>query len=250
MRENQNFFQIYLSEDEAKELPEPLLSVSRIARQRFSNFDYICWTGLMLRDFISTYYPQDVLNAYDKLRPFAYKADLGRYCLIYKYGGWYADVTLKIEKNVLLGNEVDLFFFYDFGEGLPAPGRCSHECQNSFFYAKASHHLLAECIEGVVKNCRDSFYGGSSTSPTGPELFGRKLCQHVPNSRSLHGHFMPLTPFHQQRNLSYVAPSGDIIAQHKSTWHPSKPRGGDLESLGLSGTNNYNDLWRQKAIYL
>jgi hypothetical protein len=44
------------------------------------------------RAFIENEYPPDVLRAYDRLIPTAFKADLWRYCVLYKYGGVYLDV--------------------------------------------------------------------------------------------------------------------------------------------------------------
>ena len=44
------------------------------------------------REFIAREYPPDVLMAYDLLIPTAFKADLWRYCVLYKYGGVYLDV--------------------------------------------------------------------------------------------------------------------------------------------------------------
>jgi hypothetical protein len=47
------------------------------------------------RAFIEREYPPDVLMAYDRLIPTAFKADLWRYCVLYKYGGAYLDVKYK-----------------------------------------------------------------------------------------------------------------------------------------------------------
>ena len=46
------------------------------------------------REFIAREYPPDVLMAYDRLIPTAFKADLWRYCVLYKYGGVYLDAKL------------------------------------------------------------------------------------------------------------------------------------------------------------
>ena len=46
------------------------------------------------RAFIMNQYPPDVLMAYDRLIPTAFKADLWRYCVLYKYGGVYLDIKL------------------------------------------------------------------------------------------------------------------------------------------------------------
>ena len=44
------------------------------------------------RAFIAREFPDDVLYAYDRLIPTAFKADLWRYCVLYKYGGVYLDI--------------------------------------------------------------------------------------------------------------------------------------------------------------
>ena len=41
-----------------------------------------------------------------------------------------------------------------------------------------------------------------------------------------------------------VLPDGTIVAYHKHSG------GGDLESLGAEGTNNYNKLWHKRAVYI
>jgi len=55
---------------------------------------------------------------------------------------------------------------------------------------------------------------------------------------------MELTPMHRKSNKAMVLPDGTIFAYNKPT------AGGDLESLGAKGTNNYNQFWHQKSIYL
>ena len=47
-----------------------------------------------LRCFINLRFDKEVIKAYDNLRPLAYKADLGRYCLLYENGGLYADLSV------------------------------------------------------------------------------------------------------------------------------------------------------------
>jgi mannosyltransferase OCH1-like enzyme len=54
------------------------------------------------REFIKNNFEEDVLNAYDKLVPCAYKCDLWRYCVLYITGGVYLDIKYNIflrEKN-------------------------------------------------------------------------------------------------------------------------------------------------------
>ena len=47
------------------------------------------------RDFIKNNFESEILLTYDKLIPGAYKADLFRYCILYKNGGIYSDLTQR-----------------------------------------------------------------------------------------------------------------------------------------------------------
>ena len=47
------------------------------------------------REFIRTHFKPDVLDAYDRLIPGAYKADLWRYCILFIKGGIYLDIKYR-----------------------------------------------------------------------------------------------------------------------------------------------------------
>ena len=208
--------------------------------------------GVAIREFLSKSFGVEVLNAYDSLRPMAYKADLARYCLLYRYGGWYADISLKIVSPLLetLSSGSDLCFFRDYGEGLPSPRVNAFDCQNSLFFAPASHVALEKSIVQVIQNVKKKYYGFNSTSPTGPTMFGGVLASFSGNLVRQIGSFLPLTQSMKKKNLAYVLEDGEIVAWHKSAWHCSSPRGGDLSWIGVPGTNNYNEIWRKREVYL
>jgi hypothetical protein len=168
---------------------------------------------------------------------------------VHHFGGWYADITLKFTSGVAFENSIEFIYFYDYGDGLPSPFRTGHDCMNAFFYAAAGSAILSDAIEMVLRNCHERNYGISSLCPTGPTLFGRAVAMHAPEYNQLFGHFMPLTPFHPNRNKSFVAPDGSIIARHKSAWHSNHPGPGDLSAFGAPGTNSYFHLWRQRQVY-
>ena len=101
METNKNFFQIILSTNVEQDLRlPPLLEEASLHSQGcLPGFSYKRWNNDSLRELIKTYFSKDVVDAYDSLVPLAYKSDLGRYCLLYQYGGWYADISLKIVNN-------------------------------------------------------------------------------------------------------------------------------------------------------
>lgn len=252
MQANKNFFQIILSANQEQDdsLPDLLEEVSQISQGCLSGFSYKRWNNQSLRDFISTNFSGDVLDAYDLLKPLAYKADLGRLCLLHEFGGWYADISLKIISPLLSQVPVQgLGFFRDYGAGIPSPMANTFDVMNSLFCAEAGHPALKRCIDQIVVNVNRKYYGFTSVSPTGPRLLGRVLAGFDLGAVRQIGHFMPLTQGFKQRNLAYVSNSGVIYAWHKNAWHPERPAGGDLASVGLKDTNNYNEMWRNRKAY-
>ena len=115
-RLNYNLFQIYLS-DKQPDLPESLKGVQEQFQQVFREYDYCYYNFETLRSFICQNYPHQVIAAYDSLKPYAYKSDLGRYCLLYKYGGWYAYISLKPLLSCGVTENTQLIYFYDHGAG-------------------------------------------------------------------------------------------------------------------------------------
>ena len=75
-----------------KDLP-PLMrnAVNKIIRMN-PRFNYKLFDDNDCRNFIKDNFNEDVLNAFDTLIPGAYKADLWRYCILYKNGGVYLDI--------------------------------------------------------------------------------------------------------------------------------------------------------------
>ena len=54
----------------------------------------------MVEDFLRKEYEKDIINAFNKLKPKAFKKDLASYCIAYKFGGWFSDITIKFIKNI------------------------------------------------------------------------------------------------------------------------------------------------------
>lgn len=61
-----------------------------------SGWDYRFYSDEDAQNFLSTHFPSEVREAYDALRPGAFKADLFRYCALLIHGGVYADVDIML----------------------------------------------------------------------------------------------------------------------------------------------------------
>jgi len=93
-----NIFQTWYTLDLPPKMKE---NVERLKQQN-PEFTHYLYNDAMCRDFIRKHFDEDVLWAFDKLKPGAYKADLWRYCVLYIHGGIYLDIKYKCINNFKL----------------------------------------------------------------------------------------------------------------------------------------------------
>jgi mannosyltransferase OCH1-like enzyme len=230
--------QIYLS-DESNELSHFLQHATGTVRAAFPNASHTIYTKETLRQFIEDNYGEEVLWAYDQLRPYSYKADLGRFCLLNKLGGWYFDIAARCINPVEVGPRIKFLAFREIQRYCFT----SWGCATTVLYSQPENKALQIAIEMIVANCVQQYYGITPLCPTGPTLLGKALASHGSDADFVYGDCLELTPSHQQKNKAFVLPDGTIMA-----W--SKPaNGGDLISLGAKGVNNYNELWTARQVY-
>jgi hypothetical protein len=231
--------QIFLSDQPVALLSPALELASDSVRAGFPAAHYRRYDEAAVQGFLRAHFDPDVRAAYDRLEPYAYKADLARYCILYVHGGWYFDLGVRLLTRPQLAPDTELLAFRDVQRN----SGTSWACAIGFIHARPRHPVLRLAIERVVRNVATSYYGITPLCPTGPTVFGHALADAGADSRSVLGDLMPLTPFHPERNLAYVMPDGEIVAFGK------RAPGGNLAALGASGVNNYNDLWRRRCVY-
>lgn len=239
--------QIFIS-NENHSLPPLLESASETARANLPESKYKLYMLDELREFILANFDEEVIIAFDSLRPYSYKADLAKYCLAWKIGGWYIDTSILLVKSLNpLPDNVEMVFFYDNGAGF-VPNRIGYGVQASFFFARPFNPVFKIAIDLVVEHCKKEYYGVSPICPTGPAVFGRAIAHSGIKDTYAVGDFMPLTPNYRNKNKSYVMFDGAIVALHKDAWFPNA-KAGELESFGAKGTNNYVDMWNNRRVY-
>ena len=118
--------------------------------------------------FIEKNFDKDVLVAYKKLKPGAFKADLFRYCILYKKGGVYGDLNQEYlvsldelvdrEKDKLVFSRDSYFFLKGYGIDI------------SFMAAVKELDLFEKCINQIVENVKKKLYTISALGVTGPWL--------------------------------------------------------------------------------
>jgi mannosyltransferase OCH1-like enzyme len=116
------------------------------------------------REFIKTHFNPDVLAAYDGLIPNAYKADLWRYCILYINGGIYMDIKYRC---------VNGFKFISLTEEEHFVRDRPEDCiYNALIVTLPKNEILLKCINQIVENVKNKYYGENPLHPTGPVLLG------------------------------------------------------------------------------
>jgi hypothetical protein len=237
MKTVENIHQILISdlEDVTTHVPLAATSVKKYFDPK--QYKYTLWTKESIRNFIGDNFDGEVLSAYDKLKPYAYKADLARYCIVYVLGGWYIDINIKMVAVPPDPGSFDMCLIRDYNNGTRmAPWQLA----NGFFYAKPKHPALLNAINMVVQHTKDLFYGKRTLSVTGPELFGAAVASvgwdSESNTNYLVGDFTD-SPGLSRKQFVF---NNKTIALHKQSL------GGEV---GVKGTNNYVEMWHNRDIY-
>ncbi len=230
------------------ELPPMIAENVRSARNLHRAAQYRLWDGNSLRQMIRQHYEGEVLEAFELLRPYAYKADLARYCLLYLYGGIYVDLGIRLINPIkpAVGTQLAVFKEIDL---LEAPWNW-RTAQVGVIWAKPGQREFRIAIDSVVDHCRRKYYGTTPLDPTGPGLFGQALVaanaernQQDGQREPWIGIVHPLTPGKQNANRCYIAPDHSLVAVK------TKFVGADLTHLGAVGTNNYDNYWHARSVY-
>lgn len=121
------------------------------------------------RTFIKENFDKEVLDAYDKLKPLAFKADLWRYCVLYKNGGVYLDIKYHCENGFKLINVINTeLLVKEFWNGKFV----ENVVNNGFMIYEPNNHVLEKIIKRICWNVQNKYYSDKCSGQTGPSLLG------------------------------------------------------------------------------
>jgi mannosyltransferase OCH1-like enzyme len=156
-----------------KDLPPSMQkNVDNLKRQN-PEFSYQLYDDNDCREFIRMNFASDVLHAYDTMIPGAYKADLWRYCVLYKNGGMYIDIKLCSVNGFKLIELCEAeHYVLDRVEAFSISANIK-PIYNAVMVCKKNNPFLLEAIYKVVQNVKSRYYGFNALYPTGPGM----LCE-------------------------------------------------------------------------
>ena len=247
--------------------PKMSACVDKLKRDN-PEFEHHLYDDASCRMFIKENYDKSVLNAYDQLVPGAYKADLWRYCVLYKTGGIYLDIKFQCEPGFLLiefTKDSDTFVLDRPYGDLSTPLEINLSILNSpSFYENLSKYtdgtwenkqiglynaviasspnnpVLYECIQQIVKNVASKKYGYNALYPTGPGLLGEI---YFGTKKGYQEKIKQIKYFNSINGTYIINKKGKVLSQYpeyraEQTMYSKK-----------GAIFYYSDLWFKKNIY-
>ncbi len=219
-----------------KLLPIYMKKNSQLLQKQNPQFEYYLFDDEDCLEFIHEYFDVSVENAFKKLIPGAYKADLWRYCVLYIHGGIYLDIKMKCVGDFRLIELTKQEHYVKDRDNVEyyMPGH--YGIYNAMMIQKPKNPLMMDCIKKIVKNVDQQEYGFGFLYPTGPGLLG-KLYE---EKKDIY-HLTEIDLFHEEYK-EVISYKGRIIMEHYPEYRK--------EQLIHQNDLHYASLWDKNSIYL
>jgi mannosyltransferase OCH1-like enzyme len=222
--------QIWIADDNAE--PSDFIKNQMFkVKQKYNDYEYKLWSNNDIIDFISKHFDKDVLNAYNKVKAYAFKADLARYCILYIKGGFYIDSALKPL------TKIDFIEPLVIARGIPGELTTNNKPileNNLIICNQINHNFLNLTIKKCVININNEYYHKHPLEVTGPML----LASINDNTDITFLHVK------EYRNIKTTYVNDQPFMKHKH--HRTQA---SLLKMNCIGTNNYEKMWFEKKIY-
>lgn len=214
-----------------KKLPPKMAQAILYIKKTNPRFKYYLFDDNECREFIKTHFDETVLNAFDRLIPGAYKADLWRYCVLYVHGGIYMDMKYYPINNFKL---VNLLMKEHWVLDCDRKG-----VYNALMVCKPKNEILLKAINQIVENVKVRFYGNCFLEPTGPKLLAKYFTEEEKRAFDMR-HTLSGTRIHDMNK--YIMFNGKKIMQCYSGYTSDREL--------YSPKKHYGILWKERNIYL
>ena len=216
-----------------KDLPPKMQECVQKLKELNPEFEHHLFDDNDCADFIKNNFDKDVYDAYNSLIPRAYKADLWRYCILYKRGGIYLDIKFY---NVNGFKFIDLTDKEYYVRDIESSGG---GVINGLLISKSNNPRLLYCINKIVKNVKNKYYGDNALIVTGPNLLKETFSENELENMTffLGDHGCPTQMCFYKGDQTKVKP---IIAMYKE-YRDEQNKNNDLP--------NYFDLWKDRNVY-
>ena len=210
-----------------KKLPPKMFESVNLIKNLNPRFNYQLFDDDDCREFIKNNFEERVLHAFDSLIPGAYKADLWRYCILYKNGGIYLDIKYRPLNNFrfITMTEKEHWVLDADKNGI----------YNALMVCRPENEILLKAINKIVENVKNKFYGNNCLEPTGPLLLSSFFSTNEKNNFNMKHSFYSS---HENRFIHF---NNYLILKSYNSYLNEQSKNQKVE--------HYSILWGKKAIY-
>jgi len=214
-----------------KELPEKMKQCVNNLKIHNPEFEFFLYDDNDCRNFIKDHYPIEFLNAYDKLIPGAYRADLWRLCILYKYGGIYVDIKYQCINNFKFIQLTDKE--YIVSDGFHAEDS-TYSIYNGIIIVKQNNEFILKSMIRLLYNVSINYYGVSCYDVSGPSMFRYIYNEYEKKYQFELFHYGPV----DNERIIY---KNKIILNHYDEYR--------IEQKKNELNKHYSILWENRQIY-
>ena len=163
-----NIFQTWST----KNISDKFRELSQTWINNNTNYAYFLFDDSDCEDFIKKNFDESVYNAYCRIIPGAFKADLWRYCILYVYGGVYVDMDTICNRTIddFLDENIEFMTPIDLNN---CPYYGKYNLFNCFIASIPRHPILLDCIKRIVHNVENNIVPFSNLDFSGPGILGK-----------------------------------------------------------------------------
>ena len=159
---------------ETRTISAELQDIINTWKEKNPEYEYIFHDASDREAFIKANFEKNIYDAYCKIVPGAYKADLWRYCILYTYGGVYVDIdTLCLGSiDAFLKDTTEFMAPVDLNTN---PNEGNHNVSNGFIAVSPKNSIMLGCIKRVVFHLEYNLIPYSKLDFSGPGALGREV---------------------------------------------------------------------------
>jgi mannosyltransferase OCH1-like enzyme len=212
-----------------KELPILMQKNYDALIKQNSEFEHFLYDENECREFIRDNFDEEVLNAYNSLIPCSYKSDLWRFCVLYINGGIYLDIKYKCVNGFKLIALTEREYF--------VRDRPINMTYTALIVVKPQNPIMLKCINKIVSNVSNKYYGKNALDPTGPGLLG--TCFSKQEIDAMEIYFTDTTTDHFKKE--YMVFKNSIILTYYDEYRNEQKK--------HQKNKYYSQLWDERKIY-
>lgn len=226
--------------ENSKTIPMNKITEFKEAHESWKKFnpDYKIryWSLKDCENYLIKHYDERHIKVFEKLKPYSYKCDFFKCCVIFKEGGWISDWKQEtyISLDSIIG-DYDFICFHD--NGIPELNHRGHITMGLLGSIK-NNPIIKLAIDQIIFNVENNIYGLHPLDPTGPYNFGKALQAFLNDGYNSQDNLNILFGVYESNFFSI---NNKIITKHKTD---NKIYNQDWEN-----GNNYAEMWYQQNIY-